>query len=197
MQHVVNLICRSSYRVLRSLILLIAFYYLYPPAAPSTSTTKILINFSPMLVDAYLHHHYNRCQNKYREKRYLFGCNRNLKSVCLSLSIDENENNDFDVDDDDDRAPEVNVEDFDQDKFLSGSNIPTYGLTGRSSPHQAQRKAIGKGSKDRASIYICTNCSSEFVKWVGRCPTCKSWNTVQEFSVRRSAVSDRARPKFA
>ena len=95
-------------------------------------------------------------------------------------------------DDNDEDIPIVDVKDFDIKK--QSSNIHSFGLNGRSAPNQ--RKALGKGSKERATVYLCTNCSSEFVKWIGRCPTCQEWNTVQEFSVRRSAM-EKAKPRFA
>ncbi len=30
------------------------------------------------------------------------------------------------------------------------------------------------------SVYICTNCGSEYGKWFGRCPNCGEWNTLNE-----------------
>ncbi len=30
------------------------------------------------------------------------------------------------------------------------------------------------------SIYICTECGAESMKWYGRCPSCGEWNTLQE-----------------
>ena len=28
--------------------------------------------------------------------------------------------------------------------------------------------------------YVCQNCGYTAVRWLGRCPTCESWNTMQE-----------------
>lgn len=34
-------------------------------------------------------------------------------------------------------------------------------------------------------VHVCEVCGSEHVQWVGRCPTCKEWNCVKPFRVRR------------
>lgn len=35
------------------------------------------------------------------------------------------------------------------------------------------------------TIYICSNCGAESVKWIGKCPSCGNWNTyVEEISVK-------------
>lgn len=34
-------------------------------------------------------------------------------------------------------------------------------------------------------VHVCEVCGSEHVQWVGRCPTCKEWNCVKPFKVRR------------
>ena len=28
--------------------------------------------------------------------------------------------------------------------------------------------------------YICSNCGAETLKWMGRCPQCGEWNTLEE-----------------
>ena len=28
--------------------------------------------------------------------------------------------------------------------------------------------------------YVCSNCGAETVRWMGRCPQCGSWNTLEE-----------------
>lgn len=38
-------------------------------------------------------------------------------------------------------------------------------------------------------MHICEICGSEHVQWVGRCPTCKEWNSVKPFKVRREGQS--------
>ena len=94
-----------------------------------------------------------------------------------------NDGEDDEYDDDDD-YPNV-----DNRKFTPP---PTLGRGGRSAP--SQRKAMATKSSGSASVHVCTNCGSEFVKWMGRCPTCREWNTLQEFQVHRSSSSTSASP---
>ncbi|CAN0238968.1 unnamed protein product, partial [Ectocarpus sp. 13 AM-2016] len=42
-------------------------------------------------------------------------------------------------------------------------------------------------------VYVCEVCGSEHVQWVGRCPTCKEWNCVKPFKVRREQGSSPSR----
>ncbi len=42
----------------------------------------------------------------------------------------------------------------------------------------AKAKAFGSKSNE---IFYCDSCGMEHVKWVGRCTSCKEWNTVKEF----------------
>lgn len=37
--------------------------------------------------------------------------------------------------------------------------------------------------KKKELIYICNNCSEEFSKWTGVCPSCKAWNTLREIKI--------------
>ena len=30
------------------------------------------------------------------------------------------------------------------------------------------------------TLFYCTNCGNEFPKWQGKCPACRSWNTITE-----------------
>jgi Rubredoxin metal binding domain len=90
-----------------------------------------------------------------------------------------------DDDNDDDDIPHVDIQ-----KFIPP---PSYGH-GRSAPNQ--RKAMSTKSSSSTSVYVCTNCGSEFVKWMGRCPTCKNWNTLQEFKVNRKISTSPPRPIF-
>jgi len=39
------------------------------------------------------------------------------------------------------------------------------------------------------TIYICSNCGAESVKWIGRCPSCGSWNTYVEETIVKSKAS--------
>ena len=34
-------------------------------------------------------------------------------------------------------------------------------------------------AKER-SQYVCTDCGAKSAQWVGKCPTCKSWNSLEE-----------------
>ena len=72
-------------------------------------------------------------------------------------------------------------------------SAPAYGPgRGRSAPQirpafGAKKSSSGKGSSNNnmATVYVCTNCGSEYVQWRGRCGTCLEWNTVQEFRASR------------
>ncbi|HRT47327.1 MAG TPA: DNA repair protein RadA [Bacteroidales bacterium] len=39
------------------------------------------------------------------------------------------------------------------------------------------------------TVWICRNCGSESVKWIGRCPSCGEWNTYQEETITPSTTS--------
>ena len=110
--------------------------------------------------------------------------------------------NDGDDEDDDDEPPEVDIRNFRYPFEVNKKNgneekgsgidrdasIPSFGLgRGRSSP--SQRKAMGTSSKVSTTVYVCSKCGSESVKWRGRCPTCKEWNSFEEVEVRRSNSS--------
>lgn len=30
------------------------------------------------------------------------------------------------------------------------------------------------------SVFVCTECGANFPKWMGKCTTCNSWNTIEE-----------------
>eukprot|EP00903_Cladosiphon_okamuranus_P019516 g17947.t1 len=67
----------------------------------------------------------------------------------------------------------------------------SWGLNSRSQPYT--RKALGSSSKTHTIVYVCEVCGSEHVQWVGRCPTCKEWNCVKPFKVRREQGSTPSR----
>ena len=139
--------------------------------------------------------HYNRlnydiCKSRRCHNHHTTCCNNRAATRLLHASSSD-DNDDEPTDDyDDDTPPDVDIR-----NFSTTQKMHSFGLNGRSAPNQ--RKAIGKGANAKASVFVCTNCGSEFVKWLGRCPTCQEWNTIQEFSVRRAAVNSRARPTFA
>ncbi len=45
------------------------------------------------------------------------------------------------------------------------------------------------------TVYICTNCGYESVKWLGKCPSCDSWNTFSE-EVRETRKNISKNPKI-
>lgn len=52
--------------------------------------------------------------------------------------------------------------------------------------------------KESATIYSCTNCGAQALKWSGRCVDCGKWGTlVQEIAKSRGKTSDKAVEKLA
>ena len=37
--------------------------------------------------------------------------------------------------------------------------------------------------------FVCTDCGGESLRWAGQCPHCQTWNTLQEFQVRKAGPS--------
>ena len=58
-------------------------------------------------------------------------------------------------------------------------------------------------AKAAAEIFFCDQCGVEHIKWVGRCTSCKEWNTVKPFrqaklsSIAPAAAAFSVRSKFA
>ncbi len=48
-------------------------------------------------------------------------------------------------------------------------------------------------SKSR-SVFVCQNCGAESPKWIGRCPSCKEWNSYHEEIIARTSPRDSAFP---
>lgn len=48
------------------------------------------------------------------------------------------------------------------------------------------------GNKSK-TIFICTQCAYESVKWEGKCPSCNSWNTFQEHQKVKQGSTNTAR----
>lgn len=89
----------------------------------------------------------------------------------------------YDNDNNDDRT--MHRRSFDRKALINAASTNSFSWnTGRSSLNQ--RKAMGASKSGQTTIHICTNCNCEYVKWMGRCPSCKKWNTIQEHSVQRS-----------
>ena len=108
-----------------------------------------------------------------REMKYQHTKSRRSK---LAMGHDVDDDDEYD---DDDEPPEVDVS-----NFTPPSTSTSFGFnSGRSAP--SQRKAMGTSGSGTTSVFVCTNCGCENVKWLGRCPTCKEWNTMQEFAVGR------------
>ncbi len=40
------------------------------------------------------------------------------------------------------------------------------------------------GTKEK-TVYVCSNCGYDSLKWVGKCPSCGSWNTMKEQIIRQ------------
>ena len=47
-------------------------------------------------------------------------------------------------------------------------------------------------AKDNKTIYTCSECGGTSAKWLGKCPHCNAWNTLEE-SVAESAAATRHR----
>ncbi len=43
------------------------------------------------------------------------------------------------------------------------------------------------------TIYFCTSCGAETMKWQGRCPSCGAWNTIEEHKEKPSPVGKASR----
>ena len=44
------------------------------------------------------------------------------------------------------------------------------------------------------SVYVCSDCGAESVKWIGKCPSCGGWNTYVEEVVKKEPVAQRSIP---
>jgi DNA repair protein RadA/Sms len=45
----------------------------------------------------------------------------------------------------------------------------------------------------KKTLYRCSNCGFESIKWLGKCPTCSSWNTLEEIAVELKNTDSRTR----
>lgn len=45
--------------------------------------------------------------------------------------------------------------------------------------------------------YVCKNCGYEALKWLGKCPSCDSWNTLEEFVEAPVGKNSLAKPKIS
>ena len=44
------------------------------------------------------------------------------------------------------------------------------------------------------SVYVCSDCGAESVKWIGKCPSCGGWNTYVEEVVKKEPAAQRSIP---
>ena len=51
-------------------------------------------------------------------------------------------------------------------------------------------------AKDKIA-YVCTECGYDSAKWMGRCPSCGTWNSMKEQVIRPTATDKRAAPGFS
>ena len=61
----------------------------------------------------------------------------------------------------------------------------------------AARSSSGKSSAKTRSSYRCTECGNQLPKWVGRCPECNAWGTVEQYGavpVRTTAAGPVSAP---
>ena len=43
------------------------------------------------------------------------------------------------------------------------------------------------------TVFFCKECGYESAKWLGKCPTCNSWNTLEEVVVESKSMQTRVR----
>ena len=46
------------------------------------------------------------------------------------------------------------------------------------------------------TAYVCTECGYDSPKWAGRCPSCGTWNSMKEQTIRPTTTEKRAAPGF-
>ena len=44
------------------------------------------------------------------------------------------------------------------------------------------------------SVYVCTDCGAESLKWIGKCPACGAWNTYVEEVIKKEPAAQRSLP---
>ncbi len=42
------------------------------------------------------------------------------------------------------------------------------------------------------TLYLCTHCGHESLKWIGKCPACSQWNTFKETTIRKETTNTRS-----
>ena len=46
-------------------------------------------------------------------------------------------------------------------------------------------------AKDK-TVFVCSDCGYECSRWLGQCPTCKSWNSLEEMTIHKETASAKA-----
>lgn len=47
------------------------------------------------------------------------------------------------------------------------------------------------------TIFLCSNCGSDFPKWMGKCPVCGEWGSINEEVIHRDTTSKQLHPQFS
>ncbi|NLB03126.1 MAG: DNA repair protein RadA [Bacteroidales bacterium] len=47
------------------------------------------------------------------------------------------------------------------------------------------------------TIFLCSNCGSDFPKWMGKCPVCGEWGSINEEVIHRDNSSKQLHPQFS
>ena len=45
----------------------------------------------------------------------------------------------------------------------------------------------------KKTLYRCSSCGFESIKWLGKCPTCNSWNTLEEVVVESKSIANKSK----
>ena len=51
---------------------------------------------------------------------------------------------------------------------------------------------VAKTKRQNKTQYVCSECGSAQMKWLGKCPECGEWNTLEEVEVRAAAEKNRS-----
>ncbi len=54
------------------------------------------------------------------------------------------------------------------------------------------RPTIGPMPKPAPTVFLCSECGGESLRWAGQCPHCRAWNTLQEFRPARAGSERRS-----
>ena len=138
------------------------------------------LSFIIIVVNACLYKSIAFSSNNIKKTTSLIHHQRNFPRTTTILQSNQSDDDD-EADDEDDYIKDDELNDPSKFQYRDISFGPG---RGRSAP--SQRKAVGKSNSGSTTVYVCTNCSAEYVNWVGKCSTCQQWNTVQEYQAPRS-----------